>query len=154
MLGPVRVRNTSGWVPVPATQQRSLLAALLIRAGQLVDTDRLVEELWGERPPRTAYKTIHVYVMRLRRLLGEDGAGVLVTRGNGYELSIERADLDAWEFSRLAAAQRLRLGGLGSDLAHGNVGKISTEDRSPVHQVEGGAGCCRARVDGRRRHRD
>jgi DNA-binding SARP family transcriptional activator len=109
ILGPVRVWNGSSWTPVAALQQRLLLATLLVDAGQVVSTQRLVYEVWGERPPRTALKTVHAYVMRLRRLLGGDGAQLLATRDHGYELAIGRGDLDAWEFERLVASGRSAL---------------------------------------------
>src|SRR5437867_10271274 len=79
-LGPLQVWNGTTWLPVPAAQQRVLLAVLLAKAGRVVSTDSLAEELWGSTPPKRATSTIQVYVGRLRRLLG-DGADRLVTRG-------------------------------------------------------------------------
>ncbi|MEU7863509.1 helix-turn-helix domain-containing protein [Nonomuraea sp. NPDC049141] len=55
-----------------AEQQRVVLAVLLVEAGRVVSTDRLVDAVWGERPPRTATNTIAAYVTRLRRLVGGD----------------------------------------------------------------------------------
>jgi DNA-binding SARP family transcriptional activator len=57
MLGPLRVWNGAGWVPVHAAQQRLVLAVLLAGAGQMVTTQRLIDEVWGTgrpepRPPR------------------------------------------------------------------------------------------------------
>ena len=49
-----------------------MLAILLLNRGEVVSMDRLVDELWGERPPGTATKTVQVYVSRLRKELGED----------------------------------------------------------------------------------
>ena len=48
-----------------------MLAILLLHRGELVSVDRLVDELWGERPPDTATKPVQVYVSRLRKALGE-----------------------------------------------------------------------------------
>jgi len=106
MLGPVRVRNDAGWVSVPAQQQRLVLAVLLVDAGQAVSTERLVDAVWGDRPPRRAVNTVQAYVMRLRRLLGE---GVLATRGRGYELVVRRDDIDAAVFERLVSSGRREL---------------------------------------------
>jgi hypothetical protein len=36
-------------------------------ASEAVPVDRLVDELWGEQPPRSAAHTIEGYVSRLRR---------------------------------------------------------------------------------------
>ena len=65
--------------------------------------DRLVDELWGERPPDTATKTVQVYVSRLRKELGQD---LVLTRGGGYVLELEPAQLDAERFERLAGDGR------------------------------------------------
>ena len=68
-------------------RQRAVLAILLLHRGEVVSVDRVVDELWGERPPDTATKTVQVYVSRLRKALGD---GVLVTRGGGYALETSR----------------------------------------------------------------
>ncbi|GIH07905.1 SARP family transcriptional regulator [Rhizocola hellebori] len=107
MLGPLRVRHDAGWVPVKAGQQRVVLATLLASRGRAVDTLQLIEEVWGDRPPRTAMNTVQAYVMRLRRLVGE---GVLISRDHGYELVAEAQDVDAAVFESLVAAGRDALG--------------------------------------------
>jgi len=109
ILGPLRVRNGTEWLPVPAAKQRLLLSALLIEAGQPVSTQRLAHEIWGDQLPQTAMKTVTKYVMRLRRLLGDDGAGLLATRDDGYELVVGLGDLDVREFERLVRAGRREL---------------------------------------------
>jgi len=106
ILGPVRARCASGWVGVPADQQRVVLAVLLAEAGGIVSTDRLVDALWPGRPPRRAINTVQVYVMRLRRRIGPD---LVATRGHGYELVAGAGDIDANAFERLVAAGRREL---------------------------------------------
>jgi YVTN family beta-propeller protein len=64
----------------------------------VLSTERLVDELWGERPPATASKSIHVYVSRLRKALGEN---LLVRHGPGYLLRLEPDQLDLYRFERL-----------------------------------------------------
>src|SRR5262245_13525538 len=103
MLGPLRLRNGTGWVPVTAEQQRIVLAVLLADAGRAVSTDRLVDAIWGDQPPRRAVNTIQAYVMRLRRLVP---AGRLVTRAGGSELLTGGDDVDAARFERLVRAAR------------------------------------------------
>src|SRR5262245_21915190 len=100
-LGPLRVRTDAGWVPVAAHQRRVVLAMLLAEAGHVVSTDRLVDAVWGERPPRSAVKTMHGYVMRLRRLVGDEGGRLICTSGRGYELVLSHGDVDRDEFERL-----------------------------------------------------
>ena len=55
----------------------------LLHANETLGTDRLIDELWGERPPASAAKTVQVYVSRLRKVLAGgagDGTGVVVRR--------------------------------------------------------------------------
>ncbi|MFJ1791520.1 AfsR/SARP family transcriptional regulator [Kitasatospora griseola] len=54
ILGPLLVRDGTGDRPVPAAKQR----ALLVRRGQLVPTEVLVDTVWDGRPPRTAATTL------------------------------------------------------------------------------------------------
>ncbi|HEX4759728.1 MAG TPA: helix-turn-helix domain-containing protein, partial [Thermoleophilaceae bacterium] len=61
-------------------RQKALLAILLLHHGEVVSSDRLIDELWGERPPATAAKTLQGYVSHLRKALGN---GLLETRGGG-----------------------------------------------------------------------
>jgi len=60
LLGPLEVVGDSGrGVSIGKGRQRALLALLILRANELVATDRLVEELWGESPPPTAQRMLH-----------------------------------------------------------------------------------------------
>ena len=45
---------------------------LLLHANEVVSRDRLIEALWGERPPPSAAESLDVYVYRLRKQLGHD----------------------------------------------------------------------------------
>ena len=47
MLGPLEVRTREGWCGIGAPKWRALLAALLLRPGQIVPTERLIDELWA-----------------------------------------------------------------------------------------------------------
>src|SRR5215218_258935 len=69
VLGSLEVLDGSGrTVPLGGARQQTVLGSLLLRAGETVPLERLVDELW-EQPPETAAKTVQVYVSRLRRLL-------------------------------------------------------------------------------------
>ncbi len=83
-----------------------MLAVLVVHANQLVSTDRLVEEVWGAEPPRTARKTLQVHVSRLRRQLGD---AVLETQSSGYRVSVEGGQIDAHEFDTLVDRGRENL---------------------------------------------
>ncbi|MBA3262982.1 MAG: AfsR/SARP family transcriptional regulator [Thermoleophilaceae bacterium] len=93
-------------VALGGVQQRSLLAVLLLNANELVPTDRLVDELWGEEPPKAAVKTVQVYVSRLRKQLG---AEALVTSPPGYLLRVAPERIDLHRFERLAGEGRQAL---------------------------------------------
>jgi len=88
-LGPLRVWDGAAWSGIGAPHQRVVLAVLLAEDGRAVTTDRLVHEIWGERPPRTAAHAVQVYVERLRRVIGAGPQGPLSTRGRGYQLLTE-----------------------------------------------------------------
>ena len=114
ILGPFEVADDQGRVlALGGFKQRSVLAILLLRAGQVVSTDELIDEVWGERPPTTAAKTVQVYVSSLRKVLGD---GVLITRARGYVLEVGDGEVDADRFRVLAAegARALRAGELRS----------------------------------------
>jgi DNA-binding SARP family transcriptional activator len=109
ILGPVEVWTGQAWAGIGAPKWRSLLAALLINAGQVVPTDRLIMELWGDGPPAGATNLVSIYALRLRRLIGDDSGEVLRTRAPGYQLSLGPEDLDASRFDLLTGAGRQAL---------------------------------------------
>jgi len=78
-------------VQLGGPKQRALLALLLLDAGRAVSTDRLIDALWGEHPPRTAPTSLQNFVSQLRKQLG---ASLLVTKPPGYLLRIEPLQLD------------------------------------------------------------
>jgi predicted ATPase/DNA-binding SARP family transcriptional activator len=85
-------------------QQRALLALLLLRAGEVVAIDALVEGVWGPRPPETAQKALHGHVSALRKRLGAER---IETRPPGYRLRLAEGDeLDLHRFERVVASAR------------------------------------------------
>ena len=93
-------------LPLSGVRQRTVLALLLLRAGEVVSSDRLIDELWGERPPPSGIDALQVYVSRLRKLLPE---GTVVTEGRGYRLAVAGEQIDAGRFERLAGEGRAAL---------------------------------------------
>ncbi|MCU0478056.1 MAG: winged helix-turn-helix domain-containing protein [Chloroflexi bacterium] len=99
ILGPLRVSSGDGALDLGAPAQRALVAVLLASPGSAVSDDRLVDELWGDRPPASARHLLQVYVSRLRALLGDEAnAQRLVRSGAGYVLRVEPGELDAQRF--------------------------------------------------------
>jgi DNA-binding SARP family transcriptional activator len=110
ILGPLEVLDEGRPVAVGGDKQRALLALLLIHANRTLGAERLIDELWGERPPASAAKTLQAHISRLRRALeqpagGGDG-GMLVTREHGYELRVDRETVDSLRFERLLEEAR------------------------------------------------
>jgi basic membrane lipoprotein Med (substrate-binding protein (PBP1-ABC) superfamily)/DNA-binding SARP family transcriptional activator len=104
ILGSLEVVVDGQVLDLGPPKQRALLAALLLHANQTVATERLVELVWGERPPRTAAHSVQIYVSELRKRF--EGAGVpavISTRTPGYVLHAAAETIDAVRFERLLA---------------------------------------------------
>jgi DNA-binding SARP family transcriptional activator len=99
ILGPLEVREGDQVLPLHGARERSLLAYLLLHANEVVPTERLIDELWGETPPATVSSALHVYVSRLRKLLGRNG-NAIVTRAPGYVLELTPEQLDLRRFEQ------------------------------------------------------
>ncbi len=100
ILGPLEVLDGDEIVGVAGQKQRELLAILLLSANQLVSSDRLIDELWGERSPRSGRSALHVRISQLRKALGRGGSQ-LVTRPPGYVLEVGPEQFDLARFERL-----------------------------------------------------
>jgi DNA-binding SARP family transcriptional activator len=106
LLGPLEIRAGEDWRGIGAPKWRSILAALLINAGQIVPADVLINEVWPDSPPAKAGNLISIYVLRLRRLLGDTDSAILVTRAPGYLLRLAAGDTDAQVFETLVREGR------------------------------------------------
>src|SRR5918995_865792 len=114
ILGPLEASSRGQPLELGAGKQRALLVLLLLRAGEVVSTDRLIDALWGERPPPSALNSVHIYVSQLRKALGN---GRLETHGRGYLLALEPEQLDLGRFERLLGDGRELLTAGEADLA-------------------------------------
>ncbi len=103
MLGPLEARDGDLVVPLGGYRQRLVLAVLLVRPDQAISADHLIDAVWGEEPPRTARKTLQVYISRLRRLLGGE---VIEPTPHGYILHVAPHHSDADRFQSLAREGR------------------------------------------------
>src|SRR5687767_5146513 len=103
VLGPLEVAGPDGVLPITGRNERIDLAALVGWAGEVVSSDRLIEALWGEEPPRSGVKVIQNLVMRLRKVLGGE---VIATRPGGYVLQADEDAIDVRRFARLVAEGR------------------------------------------------
>src|SRR5438128_1333942 len=110
LLGPVEVTIGQRMVELGRRKQRELLALLALNANRVVSTDRLLDELWGERPPPTAPVALYGLVSALRKILEADGTSVLVTKAPGYMLELAPDQIDLGRFELLAAEGHRALG--------------------------------------------
>ena len=93
ILGPLEVVDEGRAVALGGSRLRALLAVLLLHANETVTSDRLIDDLWGERPPAGAARAVQVQISRLRKALASEAAdgldSVVVTRERGYELRLD-----------------------------------------------------------------
>lgn len=106
LLGPLEVRRDEEPCTPTAPKVCRVLALLLLRSNHVVSTDALIEELWGEDPPRSAVTTTQTYIYQLRKALGEDDSApsdddMLLTRPPGYVLQVEDGQIDTETFQHL-----------------------------------------------------
>jgi YVTN family beta-propeller protein len=143
ILGELDVRDESDRrIRLGAGKERAVLAILLLHANEVVATERLIDELWGESPPDTARKAIQVYVARLRKALGAER---IRTHEAGYVLELDADELDLKRFERrVQDARHLRekgevgnaAGVLRDALALWNGPPLADFDYEPFAQTE------------------
>lgn len=95
LLGPLTAVHEGAELPFGSTKQQMLMAYLLLHANRQVPVAEIIDVLWGENPPASAVKNIHLYVGRLRRVLAAAEPGRrLHTVSKGYLLAVEAEELD------------------------------------------------------------
>jgi DNA-binding SARP family transcriptional activator len=77
---------------------------MLMNANELVSFDRLIDALWGDRPPSAARGSLHNLVAALRSLLGRERVR---TEPLGYRLLVDAEQFDVTRFEHLRARARL-----------------------------------------------
>ncbi len=107
LLGPVDIIHEGQQIRLIGHHQRALIAALASEAGRIVPAERLIDTLWGERPPTTARTKLQGYVSGVRKALGDspqgraDASCLLLTRYPGYLLSRDDVSVDLFEYRAL-----------------------------------------------------
>ena len=116
ILGPLEASIEGEPVRLGTGKQSALLTILLLNVNEVVASDRLIDQLWGESAPETASKALQIHISQLRKALEpQRGAGdpgrILITRSPGYMLTLEPEQLDLAQFERLVEEGREALAG-------------------------------------------
>jgi DNA-binding SARP family transcriptional activator len=111
ILGPLEVLDGDRAVALPRGRARALLARLILDAGNVVSTDRLISDLWGEVAPPTVRTALQGLVSNLRKRLDgkqvrDQPTAVLRTAPSGYALAVDPTCVDASRFRRLLEQAR------------------------------------------------
>src|SRR3990170_4414164 len=109
ILGPLEVSEGDRLVRLSGARQKALLALLLLHANEVVSSDRLIDELWGEESPERGPNALQARVSKLRKALGPVAGEILLTRAPGYLLRVEAGALDVERFERVAGEGRRAL---------------------------------------------
>jgi DNA-binding SARP family transcriptional activator len=115
VLGPLEALVGGVSIVPTASKPCRILAVLALQVGRVVTTAELIDEIWDQRPPRSAAATVQTYIMHLRRrlqrvldgeALGSSAKNVLITHRSGYVLAVEPDDVDAVRYDRLSVVGR------------------------------------------------
>src|SRR5215469_5016416 len=98
ILGPFDLEDGGRQITIGGVRQRAVLAGLLLHANEVVPSEQLLVDLWGEDAPPSAANALQAAISRLRRVLPP---GRLTTTGPGYMLRIFPAELDTAQFEQL-----------------------------------------------------
>ncbi|MFI6499028.1 AfsR/SARP family transcriptional regulator [Nonomuraea typhae] len=105
ILGPLRILGEGQEIALGSTQQRTVLAVLLLHANRPLSRQELIDAVWGEAAPAYALNLAQKHISTLRRLL-EPGRSphapsrLLTWTDHGYLLNLPPGSLDLWEFEQ------------------------------------------------------
>lgn len=112
LLGPLSASLSQTSVTPSAPKQRQVLVLLALNAGRVVTVPTLIEEIWGNHPPRSYATTLQTYILQLRNALAAaqpgspDARQTLGTRHFGYIFEPDVCETDVDVFHRLVRAGR------------------------------------------------
>jgi YVTN family beta-propeller protein len=111
ILGALTASRNGTEIAIVGPRQKALLTYLLLHANRVVPIERLIDELFGDKPPQTAVNSVHAGMSKLRRQLagGESSDVPIVTRPPGYLIEIAEDELDLRRFEKLVEQGRAEL---------------------------------------------
>lgn len=98
LLGPVQLWVNRKLVHIGPPLRRTVLSVLLVEANRLTSSERLVDAVWGDRPPPAARDVLASHIARLRRTLSATGAQLPRASAGGYRLEITTDAIDMHRF--------------------------------------------------------
>ena len=117
ILGPVEIHVNGQPYSFGSPKERCVLAVLLYELGQPVDTDSLIDRVWGDNLPESPRASLYSYLSRLRgslkKVAGSDQS-LLRRRSGYYTLNAEPGAVDLHRF-RMLRAQARAIGDSGDD---------------------------------------
>ncbi|MFF3752523.1 BTAD domain-containing putative transcriptional regulator [Streptomyces sp. NPDC002018] len=138
LMGPFEIVTDDGRTYRPGTPKVcQTLALLLTRPNEIITAESLIQELWGERPPRSAVTTLQTYVYHARRMfvnerLGDPDRPLIVTCPPGYAIQVDDDGVDVQVFERLVNHARTLLADGDAALALRTVGQALELWRGPA----------------------
>jgi DNA-binding SARP family transcriptional activator/tetratricopeptide (TPR) repeat protein len=105
VLGPVGIGADDRTLVGGHARQRALLAVLVLELGRVVPPDKLIDRVWGEKPPASVRNALYTYVARLKAVIAAtaDGEVSLSRRQGGYLLQAAPSRVDLFRFRQLVA---------------------------------------------------
>lgn len=129
ILGSFQLDEGGRRIPVGGVRQRAVLVSLLLHANEVVPSEQLLMDLWGEDSPQSAANSLQAAISRLRRVLPP---GRLVTRAPGYTLRVFADELDMSTFERLVTEGRAALAAGAAQRAARTLRQALTMWRGPA----------------------
>ncbi|MFJ9112409.1 BTAD domain-containing putative transcriptional regulator [Streptomyces sp. NPDC102283] len=112
LIGPFEIVADDGRRYAPNAPKISrMLALLALQPREAVATDLLIQELWGQSPPRSALRTLQTHVYHARRMFEDEqvtspGRNLLVTKAPGYEARVGDDEVDVSTFEQYVRRAR------------------------------------------------
>ncbi|WP_369637203.1 BTAD domain-containing putative transcriptional regulator, partial [Nocardia sp. JMUB6875] len=115
VLGPLQLSVDGRDIALGTPMQRAVLGRLIVARGQVVSTERLIDDLWAGHPPPKAAAVLQVHIHNLRRLFEPQRARrapsrFIVSKLSGYALEIPENAVDAWHFEQQLRTYRELVG--------------------------------------------
>lgn len=98
LLGALIAAPDGSPVRITSARQRSILGILLTNLNEDVVTDRLIENVWEGRPPKSARAALQVHMSHLRKAVGRE---LIATSPNGYRIELSTTALDVTVYEEL-----------------------------------------------------